>query len=1001
MSGSLINIGITGLRAQQAALATTGHNISNANTAGYSRQRVDLSAATPQYSGAGYIGSGVQIADIARIANGYLTNQVRLDTSAFGEVSDYLSQISQVDSLLADDTTGLQPALQAFFDSLQSAASDPSSIPDRQLVLSQAAGVVTRFNTLYDRLDSQQHGLGDQISSALDQANQLAKSIGALNLRIAGAHGATSDVQPNDLLDQREEVLRQLAQLVSVSVVQQDDGQVNVFIGKGQPLVMGGQVGQLAATSSGDITLSAGTGGTPQTITSSVSGGQLGGLLKFQDSVLGNVQNQLGRIAIAVTQAVNAIHRQGVTLDGVFGGDLFKSANDDSLANQRTTAVNIGQRTPGTMAVTITDASALTASDYEIQFDRVGDGSFSLVRLSDDKVVAQGTVAQGFPATVSADGFQVEIDSGNFQAGDRYRVEPTRGGARDIAQVLFNARDLAFASPVSATSGVGNAGTGIATAGQVFDVSAPAFAKPGTLSPPLVIRFTSSTTYDVLDNTDPAHPKELVPPLRNLPYVPGVQNELLPTATGQTRVASDGASVEKLPSAAATVSGTPSVGNGYASEAVSVTRYSAGGAPLGTKTVTIPPNSSARSVAALLAQISGVSASAYTSVDITGLHDSSGSVPLSIVIDGERFTGSDVASLDALAAAINSRGALSSAGVRASSNGDRLTLSAANGDDLALYVSGDTTDGVDLQSPNGDSLTLAGSGPGVSAQLVGGVARPSGYDFSAGGPYTFSLAVDGGAAADIAITGAYGSGAALVAGVQSAIDASSIGPGRVSVGMNAAGQITLTSLAAGANGRIAISNAPSGSAIAQALGIGDGGISGVDSNQAVTIGGSVVATLDQGLTLTSNSANVGGNVFTQTPPTARADFGYSVEMTGRPEAGDEFEVAFNSGGVSDNRNVLSLADLQSTKVFGSGGSLLDAYANTVEFVGASTNQARIDNDASQKLLNQSTSDRESLSGVNLDEEAANLVRYQQGYAASARVIQAAKDMFDVLFNLVG
>jgi flagellar hook-associated protein 1 FlgK len=1000
MSSSLINIGISGLRAHQAALATTGHNITNANAEGYTRQVVQISPQTPQFEGAGFLGRGAQLEAVTRVHSAFLTNQVRLDTAAFTEVEDFLSQIGQLDSLLADELTGLVPSLQSFFGSLQAASTDPASIPARQLVLSEVTGLVNRFNTMYGRLNDQQAGLSDQISTATNRISELARGIGRLNARIAEGT-SQSEAVPNDLLDQRDELLRKLSEMISVNVVPQSDGQVNVFIGKGQPLIIGGQIGALATTASGEVTLVNGTNRNAQVITESIAGGQLGGLLKFQDGVLNQAQNHLGRIAIAVTEAINAAHHKGVTLDGVFGGDVFTAVNDPNLAYQRVVPINLGSRPSGSLYVGITDSQALTASDYEVRFSLAGDGSFTLVRRSDAKVMAEGTTAQGFPVSVAADGFELRIESGVFQAGDRYRLSPTLHGARDIGQVIQNARDLALATPVGVATALGNRGTAIAQPAGVFDISHPVFANAGVLTPPLLLQFTSPTTYELLDNSDPAAPRALVPPVRNQPYVPGIENLLLPGATGQTRVFSEGTNVGRLPGAAQTVLGQVTANNGYGSEALTLSSLDpASGVVTSTQNLVLGAGSSARTIAAQLSAVPGIKANALTEVDITGIRSNGVGIPLSVVINGQRFSGAALSSLDTFADAINASTALAAAGVRASSDGSRLRLSADLGDDVTIHVAGDPADGIDLTDIQGGSLALDGAGAGQSAQWVGSVARPAGYDFSVGGPYQFGLSVDSDPVANIALTGNYGSGPALIAGLQSAIDASSIGPGRVAVSMNGSGQIVFTSAATGANGSIEISNAQPGSAIDTALGLRNGVVAGIDLNRTVSVGGSVSVLLNANLRLTSSANTVGGNVFIQTPTAARADFGFQIRMTGRPEAGDRFVVDFNSDGVSDNRNALDLVDIQSARLFGTDGTLFDAYADLVEFVGTRTNQARIDRDASQGLLQQSVARRDALSGVNLDEEAANLIRFEQAYNASARVIAVARDTFDILFNLV-
>jgi len=759
----------------------------------------------------------------------------------------------------------------------------------------------------------------------------------------------------------------------------------------------------LQTTGTGQITIatSAATAHTDD-ITGSISGGQLGGLLTFRNGVLDGALNQLGRIAIGLADAINQQHGKGVTLDGQFGGDLFDDINDSTVTTQRAYALSIASGyPPGQMAVDIDSPPQLTTSDYELRFDPVGNGSFSLVRLGDGKVVAQGSVAQGLPARVSADGFTLTIQSGQFHGGDRYLVQPTRSGARDIGQSITSPADLAFSSPVSVQSGPSNQGSGVVTPSAIFDATNPSFATRGALTPPLLIHFTSASTYEVLDNSDPAAPQPLQPPLRNLPYVPGIANALLPGAVGATRTMSDGANVERLAIGPTPALGVAPLGNGYVAQQLTLGNVDANGLTLGTQTLAIGANSSARAIAAALSQLNGVAASALTTVAITNIEDNGGGVPLSLVVNGQRFTGSDVSSLNALADAINANPYLQAAGISAKSNGARLDLTAEQGDDLNLNVSGDSADSVTLAGPKGDTATLNGAGAGNAAQLVGNVDRSAGFDFSTGGPYTFAIGVDGALPQTITLSGSYGSGAALVTALQNAIDASGIGAGRVSVALDGSGRVTLASTAAGANGSISITGAPIGSGVANALGVSDASAAGADLTRGATIGGSVAVSLDPNYRLTTDSTTIGGGVFTATPPAVRADFGYQLTLTGRPQAGDTFAVGFNSGGVSDNANVLAMTDVQSQKLFGKDGSLFDAYANIVESIGAQTSQATIDRDAADGLLRQSQAQRDSVAGVNLDEEAADLIKFQQAYNASARVIQVARDTFDTLFQLIG
>ena len=886
MSGtSLINIGISGLRTTQAALATTGHNITNANTPGFSRQRVDIVPQAPQMLGVGYLGAGAELQSISRIVSDYAISQVRNDTALASEVESFLSQVSQVDSLLANESTGLVPALESFFGSIEASSSDPSSLPARQLVLSETSKLADRFHAMFERLEAQSHSLDDLAESAVGRITELARAIADMNDRVVAARSTSISSKPNDLLDQRDELIRRLSEIVGVTTVPQSDGEVNVFIGKGQPLVLGRIATPMSVGDNGDILLgSLGTGGT-QVITSMVSGGELGGVIAFKTGVLDTVMNQLGRIALGVAEQVNRQHKQGITLDGVLGSDLFRDINTSALASARVTGIVSAPGSAASMRVLIDDIGALTTSDYELRVSQVNGQSYELVRRSDLAVVRHGQLTPGATQTIAVDGFRLVIDPSDLRAGDRYLIQPTRSGARDIARVLDDARDLAFASPVNVSASAGNRGSGVTRPGQVLDIDHPIFATPRALSPPLMIRFTSDTSYDVLDATDPARPVDLVPPRRNLTYVPGVLNQLLPGKLGVTIVAANGANAQSLPASSSTVASLVNVANTIGAETLTLTGTDPDtGVVLPSLTVAVTAGSSARAVADQLSALAGVDASAYTELGITALTDNGAGEPLAIAINGQLFTGGDVASLDALADAISANGTLRGLGITASSDGARLILGSIRGDDLNVHVAGDAADGVTLTDASGDTLALNGAGVG--------------------------------------------------------------------------------------------------------------------QYNTVSVGGTVTVSLDPGYRLTSNSSGA-GNLFTATPPAARADLGLQVEMSGAPRAGDQFLIEFNDDGVSDNRNALALARLQTDRVLADGKTtLFDAYAQLVESVGSRTNEARIQQEAAEGLLAQSVGLREAVSGVNLDEEAANLIKFEHAYNASARVISVARDIFNVLFQMV-
>ena len=673
----LLNIGLSGLSASKTQLSITGHNISNVNTPGYTRQDATQATRLAQFSGAGYIGSGTTLVDVRRSYSEFLTSQLRSSTALNSDVAAYKSQIDQLDSLLAGTTTGITPALQSFFSAMQTAAEDPANIPARQLVLAESEGLARRFNTVYDRLAEQNAFTNKQMSAVTDQVNRLAGSIGSLNEAIAVA--AANGKQPNDLLDAREEAVRQLSTYIGVTVVPQDDSSFNIFIGSGQPLVVGSSVARLEVVpGQGDPNrheVQFISGGSRQGITSQITGGELGGLIRYRSEVLDSTMNSLGRLALAVSDQVNSQLGQGLDLKGNVGSALFGDYNDPALAKLRVNAFS-GNSSNAQPALNITQTNLLTTSDYLMEY---GAGGYTVRRLSDSQPMTVTTNADGSLSITDKSGrdqgFQIVPGTPAPAVGDKFILQPTRRGATDITAVLDQADQLSFAAPMRAEGNLQNSGTGVI--------------------------------------------------------------------------------------------GQPDLVNG----------------------------------------------------------------PSPI---------------------------------------DKTVLSAAS---LSLEVT---------LSADGKTYTL-------------GDPLPSGWSYvdDQGNP---------------------------------------------------------------------LAAAPS---------------------------------------FTSGTANTVRVAYTSGTETYQLAFA----MSGRPANGDDFSIAFNQSGVSDNRNALKLVDLQSkqsigvdSNVTGSGFSFTDGYGELVERVGTLTAQARLDSEANGAILKQATDNRDSLSAVNLDEEAANLIKFEQYYNASAQIIQVARSLFDTLIS---
>ncbi|ERH49239.1 flagellar hook-associated protein FlgK [Ectopseudomonas chengduensis] len=508
----LLNIGLSGLAANKTSLAVTGHNIVNVNTPGFSRQETIQATRTPQFSGAGYIGSGTTLTDVRRIYNEFLNTQVRSSTALNSDTKAYLSQINQLDSLLAGSNTGITPALQKLFSALQTAAEDPANVPARQLALSEAEGLAKRFNTVYDRLNEQNAFINKQLSAVTDQVNQLATAIAGYNDAIAVA--ASNGQAPNDLLDAREEAVRKLSEFVGVTVVPQDDSSYNLFIGSGQPLVVGKQAARLEVVPGQADPLRHEvqfvSGNSRQNVTSLITGGEMGGLLRYREDVLDTSLNAVGRLALSVADQINRQLGQGLDLNGQFGNELFRSINDPALLSQRSLA-RVGNSDPNAnLNVTLTDTSRLTTSDYEVQFTSATE---YVIRRTSDGTLFPPTPAAFDITTVPApevDGFSLGVASGTFAAGDRFLVMPTRNAGRDVRADMKNPEELAFAAPLKAETSPANIGTGkitqptLLTEINIYDPAAQADLETSLRNaPPLRIVMGAgggaTQSYDVVD----------------------------------------------------------------------------------------------------------------------------------------------------------------------------------------------------------------------------------------------------------------------------------------------------------------------------------------------------------------------------------------------------------------------------------------------------------------------------------------------------------------------
>lgn len=479
----LLSTSVSGLLAFQRALDVTSNNVANAATPGYSVETVDFAERPSQASSAGFFGGGVDVSTVQRSYDEALAQQARSSQSAYSSFNAFATQAGQVDNMLSDSNTGLTASLQAFVNALQNVANSPSSTAQRQVLLGQAQALTQQLQSYDSRLTQYDGNIESQISSSVNQINSIAGNIAKLNQQIASALGATGQ-PPNDLLDQRDQLIDQLSQYVSVSTATQSDGEMNVYIGTGQTLVTAGTAQSLTTISNPydptriDVGLSTGGANTAD-ITSQVTGGTLGGLLAVRSQVIDATRNALGQVAVGLATVVNQQQALGMDLTGRLGQPMFTVGGVQTLA----ASTNSGS---ASLSVSRGSLAALTTDDYRMQY--VG-GSWQLTDLSTGQgVTMTGSGTAGSP--FQAAGLSIVL-SGSPASGDSFEIRPTAGATQGLAVILTNPAQIAAASPIQASAGASNTGTGTISSQTVVNPSDP------QLLATAAIQFTSSSTYTI------------------------------------------------------------------------------------------------------------------------------------------------------------------------------------------------------------------------------------------------------------------------------------------------------------------------------------------------------------------------------------------------------------------------------------------------------------------------------------------------------------------------
>ncbi|MFN3883352.1 MAG: flagellar hook-associated protein FlgK [Rhodocyclaceae bacterium] len=434
------SIGVAALRNASVALATTSHNIANANTEGFRRQSVIFANNPPLFTGAGFIGQGARIVTVQRSYNQFIEQQLTQVDAQSAYWQKKAAALEQINAVLGDRSAGLSVALQGFFASWSDLANDPAGTATRQGVLSAAHALTNTLNAQGGYLSDLQRGVDAELENLVATINDHARQVAELNVRIGALQGASGH-EVNDLLDQRDQVLAQLNRLTGVSVIENGSADYSVFLGN-QALVLNDTVNPLVAQPSPyDPSRIEVYAGTTMLAESGSVGGELGALLDYRRESLDTAQNALGRIALAVAQQVNTLHQAGRDLAGNVGGLFF---NDPTgLPQSFAASTNAGT---GVVTATLANSAQLTTSDYELGYDGA---LYTLRRLSDGQMWSDANLAT--LSATAAQGFSLSL-TGTPASGDRFLIRPTAAAATGLA--------LAIAAPERIAAAGGSAAPG-------------------------------------------------------------------------------------------------------------------------------------------------------------------------------------------------------------------------------------------------------------------------------------------------------------------------------------------------------------------------------------------------------------------------------------------------------------------------------------------------------------------------------------------------------------
>jgi flagellar hook-associated protein FlgK len=989
----LLSLGSGAISVYKQALATVSNNIANVNSEGYSRQTVAINQNQPVQAGTSFLGTGARLAAIEREFDVFAEQQLRVSTSDLAAQKPLVEYAGRILDRFAAKDSALSGALDRFFASLTGLSADASALSLREIALSDAALLGDRFQALDQFLDDQAAGSEADLGTTVAEINAITKELGGINQKLSRRDALVK--QPPALLDERDQLLRDLSEKVRLDVTEAANGEVTVRLGSSagagavvagpEVRILGLQLDPLAEDRAA-FYLEPANPAQGRLVLSGVSGGALGGLVTFREQVLEPTRGTLDTLARGLVDELNRHHGAGVGLDGITGRALFALKPDYQL-------VGLDAQRGFKLETALESPDATVVESFELRFDPASQRWSAVVPGS---LEAPGRVVEAdSDGMVRLDGVGLRVE-GTPSGAVALKVRGQRGGAGDVTLALARAEHLAAADPLRARADALNSES--ARAAIRFEIESPPIPVPPALNSVF------------LNNSDPSAGLTVSGGNNAIAALPpgseGTELRLIGAREADTQfrvLTREGVLLSGPPLNDAEQAEILREGNGFSARA----SYRVQESSEAYRSLSLERGAFALESASGGFRLEG---DRPFPVDISGSISEASRSALAagaLAINGSALTG---------AVAPDGRGDFSAAAL-ASWFREQPGVGAAN-----LTVTADNRQvfqEVDLSAPagltiNGTEIVAAGTVLASRDALVSQINAQAG---------TTGVQAQLGLSGELVLRNAVGregesmalGGQGLLPGDESILGLTGTLGGTLSFAGSEAFSLTLTDegvpsvlselgidtrLRVGGTQREDLLVFLAGSeSVTVSASYGEGSFDPLASLREEPLevrfeeGGAryVISEVSSGTVLASG----------RYIPGATIRYGGAVlSFDGQPASGDRFFLEDNRGGVDDNRNLKRLAALAEGPIAALGDKSGAAYyASLASRVGTLSRQAVIGEQALEVVKAQAEEARDRVSGVSLDQEAADLIRYQQAYQAAAKIIQTSQDLFDAVLAI--